>query len=67
MKPIYIMQPNIHEPIVLIKGKPIPRKRVKLSEVPPDYRKNRIRNFKNWLFDAKQDIISIFRKENYYV
>ena len=64
MKPVYIMAPLIKGTITPIKCKAPRTKRAKRSEVPPDYRKDRIRDFKNWCFEAKQDLKRMFRKGN---
>lgn len=62
MKPVYIMAPLIKGTVTPIKCKAPRHKRAKRNEVPPDYRKNRIKDIKDQFFYLKQDIKRFFRK-----
>ena len=61
MKPVYIMAPLIKGTVVPIKCKAPRHKRAKRKEVPPEYRRNRMRDLKDQLFYFKQDIKRRFK------
>ena len=67
MKPVYITAPLVKGTITPIKCKAPHTKRAKRSEVPPDYRRDRMKEFQDWLFYTKQDIKSRFKRRNYHV
>ena len=66
MKPIYITAPLVKGTVTPIKCKAPRHKRAKRKQVPLEYRRNRMKELKDWLFYAKQDIKSRFKRRNYH-
>ena len=62
MKSAYITAPLHQGTITPIKCKAKRIKPAKRNQVPPDYRKDRIKRFKSWLTDVKYDIRMLLRK-----
>ena len=62
MKPIYITAPIPKCTITTIKCKAPRHKRAKRKDVPKEYRRDRLKPFKDQLFYAKQDIKKEFQK-----
>lgn len=61
MQEYYIQAPLKHHEITLIECKAKRIKPAKRNDVPEQYRKNPVAKFKNWLFNTKREILSMFR------
>ena len=62
MQEYYIKAPYIQGTVTVIKCKAPRHKRAKRNEVPVEYRKQRFKELKDLLFDAKQDIKNFFKR-----
>ncbi len=61
MKPVYITAPLIKGTITPIKCKAPRHKRAKRNQVPPDYRKNRIKEIQDAIFYMKKEMERKFK------
>lgn len=66
MQEYYIKAPLSKPNITVIKCKAPRHKRAKRKNVPKEYRKDRLKPLKDWLFYAKQDIKNFFQRRNCY-
>lgn len=61
----YIQAPYTFQPITILKGGVVVEK-LDPNSVPADYRRDRMKKFKDWLFYAKRDIKNFFQRRNGY-